>query len=65
MNEATTTLTRAGMIAEGMTSGQIAQKLNLATNTVISHRHKLMVKLDLHSTAEVIRFAMDHTIARP
>lgn len=48
------------MIAEGMTSAQIAKKLRVATNTVISHRQKLMVKLDLHSVAEVIRFALDH-----
>lgn len=51
------------MIAEGMTSAQIAQKLHVATNTVISHRQKMMVKLGLHSTAEVIRFAMDNPIA--
>jgi PAS domain S-box-containing protein len=50
------------MIAEGMTSAQIAQKLNVATNTVISHRQKMMVKLGLHSTAEVIRFALDNAI---
>lgn len=53
-----------GMIAEGMTSGQIAQKLKLATNTVISHRQKMMVKLDLHSTAAVVRFALDNATAR-
>jgi PAS domain S-box-containing protein len=53
-----------GMIAEGMTSGQIAQKLDVATNTVISHRQKMMAKLDLHSTAEVIRFALDNAIPR-
>ncbi|OYU43581.1 MAG: hypothetical protein CFE44_17605 [Burkholderiales bacterium PBB4] len=50
------------MIADGMTSAQIAQKLNVATNTVISHRQKMMVKLGLHSTAEVIRFALDNAM---
>jgi PAS domain S-box-containing protein len=49
-----------GLIAEGMTSTQIAAKIGVATNTVISHRQKLMLKLDLHSVAEVIRFALDH-----
>ncbi|MBL8472003.1 MAG: PAS domain S-box protein [Rhodocyclaceae bacterium] len=49
-----------GMIASGMTSAQIGEHLHLATNTIVSHRRNLMAKLDLHSTAEVTRFAMDH-----
>ncbi len=51
-----------GLIGEGMTSAQIAKKLGVATNTVISHRQKLMAKLDLHSTAEAVRFALDNAI---
>jgi PAS domain S-box-containing protein len=53
-----------GLIADGMTSGQIAQKLNVAPNTVMSHRQKMMAKLNLHTTAEVIRFAMDNAVRR-
>ena len=49
-----------GMIAIGMTSAEIGKRLHLATPTVISHRRNLMAKLDLHSTAEVTRFAIDH-----
>lgn len=69
-NEALESLTKRerqilGMIADGMTSVQIAQQLELATNTVISHRQKLMGKLGLHSTAEVIRFAIDHEVHKP
>lgn len=48
------------MIADGMTSAQIGKQLKLATNTIISHRQNLMTKLDLHSTAEVTRFAMEN-----
>lgn len=48
-----------GMIAVGMTSAEIGKRLHLATPTVISHRRNLMAKLDLHSTAEVTRFAID------
>ncbi|MBD9355480.1 PAS domain S-box protein [Methylomonas albis] len=48
-----------GMIATGMTSAEIGKQLHLATPTVISHRRNLMAKLDLHSTAEVTRFAME------
>lgn len=48
------------MIADGMTSAEIGRHLNLATNTIVSHRRNLMAKLDLHSPAEVTRFAVDH-----
>ncbi|MBL8485449.1 MAG: PAS domain S-box protein, partial [Rhodocyclaceae bacterium] len=48
------------MIANGMTSAQIGTQLHLATNTIVSHRRNLMAKLDLHSTAELTRFAMFH-----
>lgn len=54
-----------GMIAQGMTSARIGRQLKLSPNTVISHRQNLMGKLDLHSTAEVIRFALDHDLAKP
>lgn len=46
------------MIAKGMTSAQIGEKLGITTATVVSHRRALMHKLDLHSTAEVTQFAM-------
>jgi PAS domain S-box-containing protein len=49
-----------GMIAAGMTSAEIGKQLHLSTQTVISHRRNLMAKLDLHSTAEVTRYAIDH-----
>ncbi|NJD26365.1 MAG: PAS domain S-box protein [Betaproteobacteria bacterium] len=49
-----------GLIADGMTSAQIAAQLKLATNTVINHRQNMMAKLDLHNTAEITRFAIDH-----
>jgi len=49
-----------GLIAGGMTSAQIGDRLKIATNTVIAHRQRMMAKLDLHSTAQVVRFAVDH-----
>ncbi len=54
-----------GMIAKGMTSAEIGKHLELATNTVVSHRRALMAKLNLHSTAELTRFAMDHGLLDP
>lgn len=49
-----------GMIAAGMTSAEIGKYLNLSKGTVITHRRNLMATLDLHSAAEVTRFAIDH-----
>ncbi|WP_415880743.1 PAS domain-containing protein [Methylomonas sp. TEB] len=51
-----------GMIAAGMTSAEIGNRLNLSKATVITHRRNLMATLDLHSTAEVTRFAIDHDL---
>lgn len=53
------------MIAEGMTSAQIGQQLQLSTNTIVSHRKNLMAKLKLHTTAQVTRFAMDQGLLKP
>jgi two-component system NarL family response regulator len=46
------------MIAEGLTSGEIAAKLHVSTNTVDTHRRNLMKKLDLHSVAELTKYAV-------
>jgi len=46
------------MIAEGKTNKDIAQTLNLSVYTVDAHRGRIMEKLNLHSTGELVRFAM-------
>jgi len=46
------------LIAEGKTNKEIATKLNLSVYTVDSHRGKIMEKLNLHSTGELVRFAI-------
>jgi two-component system, NarL family, response regulator NreC len=46
------------LIAEGKTNKEIATHLNLSVYTVDSHRGKIMEKLNLHSTGELVRFAM-------
>jgi DNA-binding NarL/FixJ family response regulator len=46
------------LIAEGFTSKEIADKLLINLRTVIGHRNKLMKKLDLQNTTELIKFAM-------
>jgi two-component system, NarL family, response regulator NreC len=46
------------MIAEGKTNKEIASSLNLSVYTVDAHRGKIMEKLNLHSTGELVRFAV-------
>jgi DNA-binding NarL/FixJ family response regulator len=48
------------LIAEGKTNKEIANKLNLSVYTVDSHRGKIMEKLNLHNTGELVRFAIKH-----
>lgn len=48
------------LIAEGKTNKEIATSLNLSVYTVDSHRGKVMEKLNLHSTGELVRFAIKH-----
>ena len=51
------------LIAEGKTNKEIANRLNLSVYTVDSHRGKIMEKLNLHSTGELVRFAIKNGIA--
>jgi DNA-binding NarL/FixJ family response regulator len=46
------------MIAEGLINKEIATKLNLSVYTVEAHRGRLMEKLNMHSTSELVRFAI-------
>jgi DNA-binding NarL/FixJ family response regulator len=46
------------MIAEGKTNKEIATSLSLSVYTVEAHRGRVMEKLNLHSTGELVRFAL-------
>lgn len=46
------------LISEGRTNKDIAQLLSLSVHTVDSHRSRLMEKLNLNSTGELVRFAI-------
>ncbi|MEK7405787.1 MAG: response regulator transcription factor [Acidobacteriota bacterium] len=46
------------MIAEGKTNKEIAVILNLSVYTIDAHRGRIMEKLNLHSTPELVRFAI-------
>jgi two-component system, NarL family, response regulator NreC len=46
------------LIAEGKNNKEIATSLNLSVYTVEAHRGRVMEKLNLHSTGELVRFAV-------
>ncbi|MCK9990591.1 MAG: response regulator transcription factor [Rugosibacter sp.] len=48
------------MIATGKTQTQIAEKLNLGVATVSTYRARLLEKMGLKSTAELIRYGLEH-----
>lgn len=47
-----------GLIAHGCTNRMIAQHLDISIKTVNNHRSNLMGKLNLHSTAELVRYCL-------
>ena len=47
------------VIALGLTNAEIAEKLYVSVRTVETHRAHIQQKLDLHSRAELVRFARD------
>jgi len=46
------------LLAEGKTSREIAKYLSISPKTAMTHRANLMAKLQVHSRAELIRYAI-------
>ena len=46
------------LVAEGKSAKQVARSLNLSTKTIEFHKTRIMEQLGLHSTPELIRFAI-------
>ncbi len=46
------------LLSEGHTSKEIAERMAIALSTVETHRRQIMLKLDLHSIAELTRYAI-------
>jgi len=47
-----------GLVASGMASREIADRLFISVNTVNNHRQHILEKLDSRSSAEAVRYAM-------
>ena len=46
------------LMAEGMTTKEIARKLDISTKTAENHRGHVLEKLDVRNTAELVRYAL-------
>jgi len=46
------------LMAEGHGTGEIAQRLHVSRKTIETHRKNIMLKLELHSIAELTKFAI-------
>jgi len=53
------------LVAEGLTSNNIADRLQISPNTVARHRERIMKKLNLHNAAELTRFAIRAGLITP
>lgn len=51
------------LVAEGHSAKEIAKTLKISSKTVEFHKGLIMKKLDLHSTAELTRYAIESGIA--
>jgi DNA-binding NarL/FixJ family response regulator len=53
------------LLAEGKTTKEVASVLGIATKTSDTHRSNIMRKLDLHSIAELVRYAIRNKVVEP
>jgi two-component system response regulator NreC len=53
------------LIAEGKTTKQVATTLDISVKTAETYRTRIMEKLDLHGTANLVRYAVRRGIVQP
>jgi two-component system response regulator NreC len=53
-----------GLVAEGLNNPQIGDKLGISPKTVARHRERVMRKLNLHSSTELVKFAIRNGLIR-
>jgi DNA-binding NarL/FixJ family response regulator len=52
------------LVADGKSNKEVADLLGISVKTAMSHRERVMEKLDVHSRTELIRFAIRQGIIR-
>lgn len=51
------------MLGRGMTIGEISDRLSLSPKTVSTYRTRILRKLDLRTTADIVRYAVENDLA--
>jgi DNA-binding NarL/FixJ family response regulator len=54
-----------GLVAEGLTTREIARDLGLSAKTVETHRSDIMKRLDIHDVVGLVRYAVRFGLVRP
>lgn len=52
------------MFAEGLTAKEIAKELNISKRTVEVHKARIFKKRQLHNTAQLVRYAVQHNLTK-
>ena len=52
------------LVAEGLSNKDVAEVLGISVKTAMSHREKVMEKLQLHNRTELVRFAIKRGVIR-
>ena len=53
------------LVAEGMSNQAIGERLKISVRTVEAHRSRIMLKLNLRSVAELVRYAVRNQLIDP
>ncbi|MEP6916531.1 MAG: response regulator transcription factor [Acidobacteriota bacterium] len=53
------------LICDGLSNRAIAEKLDLSVNTIAVHRTNIMNALNVHKTAELVVYAIQHGLVNP
>ncbi len=52
------------LVAEGRSNKEVAEILDISVKTAMSHRERIMKKLNLHSRTDLVRFALKKGVIR-
>ncbi len=52
------------LVAEGRSNKEVAELLGISVKTAMSHREKVMEKLDLHNRTDLVKFAVRQGVIR-
>lgn len=53
------------LVAEALSTPQISERLGISPKTVARHRERIMNKLNLHTSAELVKFAIRSGLVEP